>query len=76
MEPASALQNTLVGYADFIGDTGLEDGSTMSRSGPAELIPCWKCPKCGYSVTRSGLTPYSEIYRAIHDKQDGGGDGQ
>lgn len=52
MVEGKALQNRLVGSPDFLGDTGRERGSTQTRSGKADLIPVWKCPKCGQSVTR------------------------
>lgn len=52
MEKGTALENTLVGFPDFPGDTGLEDGCTMSRVGPPQIVPCWKCPQCGYSIKR------------------------
>lgn len=32
------------------GDTGNENGSTMSRMGPASMVKVWKCPQCGYSA--------------------------
>lgn len=44
-----ALQDTLVSLDDFGGDAG-EPGTTMSRSGPAVLVDCLKCPECGHSV--------------------------
>ena len=47
-----ALRNTLVGSPDFPGDTGSEAGCTVSASGPAVLVPCWKCRSCGYSRER------------------------
>lgn len=27
----------------------MEAGCTLSRSGPARLVDCWKCPQCGAS---------------------------
>jgi len=44
-----ALQNTLVGFPDFPGDTGREAGCTLSYSGEAKMIDVLKCPACGYS---------------------------
>lgn len=52
MVSGKAFQNTLVGFPDFIGDTGLERGCTVSRSGPAKLVEVWKCPECGRSVSK------------------------
>lgn len=51
MKPGKALLNTVVGFPDFAGDTGREVGCTLSRMGPAQLVPVWKCPHCGHSVT-------------------------
>ena len=52
MEEGIALQNGVSGFPDFIGDTGKERGCTMSvDSLKVSLIPCWKCPKCGHSLT-------------------------
>ncbi len=45
-----ALQNTLVGALDFPGDVEPSRGSTFSATGPAELVPAWKCSTCGRSV--------------------------
>lgn len=45
-----ALMTTLVaGSPDFPGD---ERGITMSPGGPGVVVTCWKCPKCGHSVTK------------------------
>lgn len=44
-----ALENTLVGYPDFLGDS---DVCTVSPGGPGKLIECLKCPKCGYSIIK------------------------
>lgn len=52
LEPGTALMNSLVGHPDFPGDTGKEDGCTVSASGPAGLVPCLKCPRCGWSIGR------------------------
>lgn len=43
-----ALQNTLTGYPDF---TGSDSVVTVSRTGPAQVVPCLKCQRCGYSVS-------------------------
>lgn len=51
MTQGKSLLNTLVGYGDFVGDTGLENGCTMSREGEAKLVEVIKCPKCGHSFT-------------------------
>ena len=44
-----ALQNTIAGLPDFPGDT---HACTLSLTGPPEMVPCWKCPKCGKSLTK------------------------
>ena len=48
MLPSKAIKNTLVGFDDFGGDAG-QPGSTVSRSGPAIMVDCIKCPKCGFT---------------------------
>jgi ribosomal protein L37AE/L43A len=46
-----ATQQTYVGgMPDFAGD---KHSSTFSAGGPGFVVECWKCPKCGYSVTSS-----------------------
>lgn len=47
LEPGKAMENTLVGIPDFIGDPY---PVTVSPGGPGKLIDCLKCPTCGYSV--------------------------
>lgn len=47
-EPSKALNNTVVTFVDFIGDSDLR-GATQSRVGPAELVDCHKCTNCGHS---------------------------
>ena len=47
MKESTALQNTPTGLPDFPGDAVV----TMSADGPAEIVPCWKCPQCGHSIT-------------------------
>lgn len=42
-----AIENTVTGIPDFIGD---KDNCTISAGGSGKLIPCLKCPNCGYSV--------------------------
>ena len=44
-----ALQNTLSGIPDFLGD---DEVCTISYSIIAEMIDCLKCPECGYSATK------------------------
>lgn len=51
-----ALLNTLVGFADFIGDKvqfgkNIDRGRTISRCGPATLVQVEACADCGRSVT-------------------------
>jgi hypothetical protein len=43
-----ALQNTLSGSPDFPGGDQLV---TLSRTGPAQVVPCLKCVRCGYSIS-------------------------
>lgn len=45
-----ALENTVVGHADFGGADDLI--CTLSQTGPAVLVDCFKCARCGYSVRR------------------------
>src|SRR5689334_21884532 len=52
MKDGQALINTLVLHDDFGGDAA-SNGCTMSYSGAAQMVACWKCPKCGKSLTRS-----------------------
>ncbi len=47
LKPGIAIQQTLVGCADFIGGEVI----TLSPGGPGKLISCLKCPKCGHSIT-------------------------
>jgi hypothetical protein len=51
-----ALLNTLVGFADFIGDKiqsgkNIDRGRTSSRSGPAKRVSVFSCSDCGKQVT-------------------------
>ena len=48
MVPGQALENTLYGIPDFIGDDYV---CTVSMTGPPIMINVWKCPSCGYSTT-------------------------
>jgi len=56
MGKSTAIANTLVaGMPDFLNQVGVEvRGITVSYGGPGKVIPCWKCPKCGHSITRQG----------------------
>jgi hypothetical protein len=47
MQPGVAIEQTLVGIADFIGG----ECCTVSPGGKGKLIECSKCPECGWSVT-------------------------
>lgn len=50
MTAGRALAQTFVaGMPDFPGDT---HASTFSAGGPGKMIDCWKCPKCGRSITK------------------------
>jgi len=57
MKEGMALQNTLTGLPDFPGDTF---ACTVSRDGPAEMVACWKCPKCGHSISRFDIHSFVE----------------
>ena len=49
MKEGIAIQQTYTeGSPDFIGG----DIVTVSPGGAGKLIPCLKCPKCGYSITK------------------------
>lgn len=43
----SALKNTLAGSSEWAD--GSMEGATLTLSGNAEMIDCWKCPECGHS---------------------------
>ena len=49
MRGGQALVNTLAGIGDFVGD---RYATTQSLTGPPVMESVWKCPKCGYSVTK------------------------
>jgi hypothetical protein len=49
MKAGIAIEQTWSGIPDFLGS---KDVVTISPSGSGKVIPCWKCPICGYSVTR------------------------
>lgn len=49
MRPGIALAQTYTGIGDF---NDRDDVVTLSPGGPGEVIHCWKCPACGWSVTR------------------------
>jgi hypothetical protein len=53
MAPGIAMGQTVTGSPDFA------DGPvvTMSPGGPGAVIPCLKCPVCGYSVS---LAPHQQ----------------
>jgi len=43
------IEQTYVGGdPDFPGDV---HSSTFSAGGPGKVVDCWKCPKCGWSMT-------------------------
>lgn len=46
-----------MGRPDFPGQIDTR-GQTFTMTGPGVLIECWKCPKCGHSITK-GNEPYS-----------------
>jgi hypothetical protein len=43
-----AIEQTYTGIPDFFGSKEIV---TISPGGNGKLIPCLKCPKCGYSIT-------------------------
>lgn len=45
----SALKNVLAGSSEWAD--GDMSGATLTLSGNADLIDCWKCPECGHSWT-------------------------
>lgn len=49
-----ALQNTLVGSPDFGDDDTVV---TLSPTGPAQVVPVFKCIRCGYSITAESEGP-------------------
>jgi hypothetical protein len=53
MKPSMALDNTTVGFPDFPGDTGKESHATLSKTGPAVMISCLKCEKCGHTISNT-----------------------
>lgn len=48
MKSGIGLQNSLSGLPDFPGGRVC----TVSRTGPAEILKVWKCPKCGHSFEK------------------------
>lgn len=49
LKPSQAFIDTLIISDDFGNDKGLL-GTTRSQIGPAKLVNCLKCNKCGYSI--------------------------
>ena len=47
-EGIATKQTYVGGMPDFPGD---KHASTFSAGGPGKVTTCWKCPKCGYSIT-------------------------
>lgn len=43
-----AIKQTYVSSPDDLGG----DVRTFYAGGSGVLVPCWKCPKCGYSISR------------------------
>lgn len=58
MKEGMALKNGLTaGMPDFPGDTPFSAGQTVSEDSLyVTLIPCWKCPVCGKSLTTKVAT--------------------
>jgi hypothetical protein len=48
LQPGIAIEQTWAGYPDFVGGEVV----TLSPGGPGRVVTCWKCPKCGHSVTK------------------------
>lgn len=48
MQPGIATAQTLTGIGDF---HGRDEAVTLSPGGPGKVIPCRKCPACGWSLT-------------------------
>lgn len=49
MREGKAIEQTLRGRGDFIGD---KHAVTLSPGGTGKLIDCMKCDKCGHSETK------------------------
>lgn len=54
-KPSKALLNQLVSSGDDLFEAGSR-GSTMSRSGKAILVDCYKCVNCGHSFIYTKYT--------------------
>ena len=56
MEVGFALVN---GWSDGMGDfEGDKEGCTLSPdSSKVRMVPCWKCPKCGHSISKAPEVP-------------------
>ena len=48
MGDGKVLLNIFGGYSDFPGDSIV----TMSPTGDAKLVDCWKCSICGHSIVK------------------------
>lgn len=48
MQPGKALAQTFTGGSPDLGGEVM----TFSAGGPGKLIDCWKCPACGWSVSK------------------------
>jgi hypothetical protein len=50
MKKGEALKNGFTGSPDFMGDQG---GVMTISPDPrkVKMVPCWKCPKCGKSIS-------------------------
>lgn len=48
MQPGKALIQTIRGGSPDLGGEVM----TFSAGGPGKLIDCWKCPACGWSVSK------------------------
>lgn len=48
MQPGIAIGQTVVGEPEWPNAPAV----TLNHGGPGRLIECWKCPACGWSVTK------------------------
>lgn len=61
MKVGTAIQNTLRHHPDFAGDTLGIDGQTVTMDGKPVIVPCWKCPVCGHSITRKRTKSLTKV---------------
>jgi hypothetical protein len=49
MTSGIALMQTYTGIGDFHDNDAV---STLSPGGPGQIASCWKCPACGWSMSK------------------------